>query len=685
LSPNSAIADEYCLYNIKNANSQLEFPCSYKEYSFIWEGSSILFKGNNVVDGNGYLTLINKNGAQTGKIPATFNKGVLTSNISVGGFRKCLEKDCEEVEYLNVDGTLKFRGIVTFSDENKIHVKSFDYGTLFIGNNCYYHGWLEKNAFNNSGYACLGNTDNKQSIEKLFTQNECPFPSPYFEGYWSQGVFQNGYVRFFSSDGSYYEGDIDDNKIQGWGTYLWVDKSIYEGEFFNNQRNGVGTYKYNNGSIYTGEWKNNVKEGYGELVVVGEDGFVYKGNFSSGVFHGEGIIEFDDGMTYIGKFSDNKPDGDGLIYFDKNNIYKSTFKQGNLIALEPIVKRNSPLALACASTNYVSDTQVAFLDNTWSRVKNSFKRASNWVKENKEHIANAVKGCVVGGAGGALSGGAGGALGGGIVGSVVPGAGTLAGAGVGAMAGAGTGAFSGCINQGFKAWEYSKEHGGSYTADQIYSAFKSEVFSMENFLWGAATGAFVVAAPAIIAALKNTKFIQNIGQIEKALEATSKAKLYGYLGPVINSALKISQKISSKSKNLKDRLFKGAEKSKKPMGPQNKAAGVAREKNIENMLNKKYPPAKGYKVHKEQYLRDKNGQIVKDPQTGEARRVDFVVTKDGKVVKSVEVTSKTAPKESQMLKEERIRKLGGNYIKDQTTGEMIPFDKGVKTEIMRLE
>lgn len=121
------------------------------------------------------------------------------------------------------------------------------------------------------------------------------------------------------------------------------------------------------------------------------------------------------------------------------------------------------------------------------------------------------------------------------------------------------------------------------------------------------------------------------------------------------------------------------------IGPQNKAAGMAREKIAENILNKKYQAEKGYRIQKEQYLRDKNGQIVRDPQTGEARRLDFIVVKDGKVVKSVEVTSKTAPKDSQLLKEGRIRDSDGNYIKDKITGELIPFDNGVKTEIMRIK
>lgn len=114
----------------------------------------------------------------------------------------------------------------------------------------------------------------------------------------------------------------------------------------------------------------------------------------------------------------------------------------------------------------------------------------------------------------------------------------------------------------------------------------------------------------------------------------------------------------------------------------NKQDGLRREKEVEDELREKYPEKEGYKVESEMYLRDKNGNIVRDPETGEARRIDFVVTKDGKVVDSVEVTSKTADKTGQTAKEQRIRENGGNYIKD-SEGNLIEIPKDVNTRIER--
>ncbi|MDR0363513.1 MAG: hypothetical protein LBH92_00595, partial [Bacteroidales bacterium] len=90
----------------------------------------------------------------------------------------------------------------------------------------------------------------------------------------------------------------------------------------------------------------------------------------------------------------------------------------------------------------------------------------------------------------------------------------------------------------------------------------------------------------------------------------------------------------------------------------NKEDGNRREAEVDDELKNKYPESEGYTIEKEVYLRDKDGNIVRDPVTGEARRIDFVVIKDGKVVDSIEVTSKTAPKDEQTAKENRIRENG---------------------------
>ena len=116
---------------------------------------------------------------------------------------------------------------------------------------------------------------------------------------------------------------------------------------------------------------------------------------------------------------------------------------------------------------------------------------------------------------------------------------------------------------------------------------------------------------------------------------------------------------------------------------QNKQEGMRREKETKTDLQDQYPESEGNIVLEEVYLRDKDGNIVKDPVTGEARRIDFVVVDGaGNVVDSVEVTSKTADKTDQTAKENRIRENGGNYVK-MPDGSLVKIPDSVTTRIDR--
>jgi len=100
-----------------------------------------------------------------------------------------------------------------------------------------------------------------------------------------------------------------------------------------------------------------------------------------------------------------------------------------------------------------------------------------------------------------------------------------------------------------------------------------------------------------------------------------------------------------------------------------------------------YPKSEGYKIEKNVYLHDKDGNIAVDPVPGEdgkhrTRRIDFVIIKDGKVVDSIDVTSKIANKNEQMDKENRIREAGGNYIKD-SEGNLIEILENFYTRMER--
>jgi hypothetical protein len=87
------------------------------------------------------------------------------------------------------------------------------------------------------------------------------------------------------SDGSYYEGEVDDH-----------DKFT-----------GKGFLVYSIGDIQEGYWYNGKAEGEGRLIYA--DGGVYNGMWNDDECHGNGEIKYEDGSSYEGQWEHDKKDG----------------------------------------------------------------------------------------------------------------------------------------------------------------------------------------------------------------------------------------------------------------------------------------------------------------------------------------------------------------------------------------
>ena len=115
----------------------------------------------------------------------------------------------------------------------------------------------------------------------------------------------------------------------------------------------------------------------------------------------------------------------------------------------------------------------------------------------------------------------------------------------------------------------------------------------------------------------------------------------------------------------------------------NRISGAAREEALGDELAREYAAEDGYNIESQCPIRDESKKIAIDPETGEYRRLDFVVIKNGEVVRSIEVTSEAADKTAQLAKEQRIRDAGGNFVIDRQTSDLVPFAPDVKTEVVR--
>ena len=85
-----------------------------------------------------------------------------------------------------------------------------------------------------------------------------------------------------------YEGEFENNVINGNGFYEWKNGNSFKGNFINGKMNGIGLFKWKDGSKYYGNYKDNIKEGKGKFIW--PNGKSFEGIFLNGKPNGKGIL-----------------------------------------------------------------------------------------------------------------------------------------------------------------------------------------------------------------------------------------------------------------------------------------------------------------------------------------------------------------------------------------------------------
>jgi hypothetical protein len=138
--------------------------------------------------------------------------------------------------------------------------------------------------------------------------DEGPTEKARYEGNYKDGL-RCGFGKMTFPSGDTYEGEWQDNKMSGEGTY-WYKKSndIYSGAWANNKKNGEGRYEFGaDSSILVGNWTNGqIDKGTWELKGTGK----YDGEFKLGRPIGEGRFEFLNGITQEGEYVVVKAEGE---------------------------------------------------------------------------------------------------------------------------------------------------------------------------------------------------------------------------------------------------------------------------------------------------------------------------------------------------------------------------------------
>ena len=172
-----------------------------------------------------------------------------------------------------------------------------------------------------------------------------------YVGYFIKNQLNGKGLKYISEKEQIYKGDFVDGVRHGYGKEI-RKTSKYEGQFYFDKKCGNGKIELNTGDIYKGEFKNNKINGYGHYIWKNNNhqyigyfldgkfhgkGYYkwgnnqyFKGMYINGVKEGKGEIGFNDGKKCFINFVNGKPCGKGTLIDKNNHIIEAEFENGKI-------------------------------------------------------------------------------------------------------------------------------------------------------------------------------------------------------------------------------------------------------------------------------------------------------------------------------------------------------------------
>ncbi len=168
---------------------------------------------------------------------------------------------------------------------------------------------IEGQRLHETQVARAGRSEINVNVGQAGSQRSTPSkeaPSNFYRGSLANGAYYEGEIRngkldgfgTWMKDGWKYVGQIRAGLWDGQGTMTWPEGHRYVGEWKNGKRHGEGTFTYADGQKYVGEWKNDKRHGQGTNT--NPDGSRYVGQWKSGKHHGYGTLTSPDGTVQSG-------------------------------------------------------------------------------------------------------------------------------------------------------------------------------------------------------------------------------------------------------------------------------------------------------------------------------------------------------------------------------------------------
>ncbi|SBS91422.1 phosphatidylinositol-4-phosphate 5-kinase, putative [Plasmodium ovale] len=146
---------------------------------------------------------------------------------------------------------------------------------------------------------------------------------------------KNGLGVVITPDQCIYIGELEKDKITGFGLYVHFSKSKYIGYWKKGKANGYGVFIHPDGTFYKGLWLNDRQNQKGIEYV--NNTYIFLGNYEKGKKNNFGAFLWSNKSMYIGNIKRNNFFKNGLYFFSKKKIYIGKWKDNCIYGICEIV------------------------------------------------------------------------------------------------------------------------------------------------------------------------------------------------------------------------------------------------------------------------------------------------------------------------------------------------------------
>jgi hypothetical protein len=232
-----------------------------------------------------------------------------------------------------------------------------------------------KDSHKTSEWLFTGNAANIRLFDRFHPEQQ------YFTGEIKDNLMIQGRLNF-TSEGSCYEGEFQNNQPHGYGVFTHSSNTVWEGYFENGLQLTRGKVTFKDGEIQEGTFQNNHLNGQGKIItpdgeiqegifenyllmqgkIITPDGKILEGIFENDLLK-QGRITHPNGDILEGTFENDRLNGQGKIITPDGNILEGIFENNRLNGQGKITHPNGDILKGTFENNCLNGQGKVTLSN----------------------------------------------------------------------------------------------------------------------------------------------------------------------------------------------------------------------------------------------------------------------------------------------------------------------------------